>query len=149
HRAATGPAVRHPHRAGRLARRQRHRAPALAPPGCTTRNDMTILNGFTTDSTHALPLHVLDRDGFAAWNARQPAGVQEWLQHQQFTAAAGTAVLLPGDDGVAGAVLGVGDRADAYAYAHAPFALPAGSRWQLASELADADVANLQLGWGL
>ncbi|MGB3391841.1 MAG: leucyl aminopeptidase family protein [Stenotrophomonas sp.] len=110
---------------------------------------MTILNGFTTDSTHALPLHVLDRDGFAAWNAQQPASVQAWLQHQQFTAAAGTAVLLPGDGGVAGAVLGVGDRADAYAYAHAPFALPAGSRWQLAGELADADVANLQLGWGL
>jgi len=110
---------------------------------------MTLHNGFTTDSTHALPLHVLGRDGFAAWNARQPAGVQAWLQHQQFTAAAGTVVLLPGDDGVAGAVLGVGDRADAYAYAHAPFALPAGSRWQLASELADADVANLQLGWGL
>ncbi|SBV37883.1 Leucine aminopeptidase [uncultured Stenotrophomonas sp.] len=110
---------------------------------------MTLLNGFTTDSTHALPLHVLDRDGFAAWNARQPASVQAWLQHQQFTATAGTAVLLPGDDGVAGAVLGVGDRADAYAYAHAPFALPAGSRWQLASELAAADVANLHLGWGL
>ncbi len=107
------------------------------------------LAGFTSDDTHALPLHVLDRDGFAAWNARQPASVQAWLQHQQFTAAAGTAVLLPGEGGVAGAVLGVGDRADAYAYAHAPFALPAGSRWQLASELADADVANLQLGWGL
>ena len=107
------------------------------------------LAGFTSDDTHALPLHVLDRDGFAAWNARQPASVQAWLQHQQFTAAPGTAVLLPGEGGVAGAVLGVGDRADAYSYAHAPFALPAGTRWQLAGD-ADAQTRdNLHLGWGL
>jgi len=46
-------------------------------------------------------------------------------------------------------VLGVGDRADAHAYAHAPFALPAGSRWQLASALDAAGLSNLHLGWGL
>ena len=43
---------------------------------------MTIsrpLAGFTNDSIHALPLHVLDRDGFAAWSAQQPAAVQAWL----------------------------------------------------------------------
>src|SRR5690606_39327932 len=110
---------------------------------------MSLPNGFTTDSIHALPLHVLDRDGFAAWNAQQPAAVQAWLKSQQFSAAPGSVALLPGDSGLAGAVLGVGDRADAYAYAHAPFALPAGSVWKVAGELDETSATNLQLGWGL
>ncbi len=110
---------------------------------------MSLPNGFTTDSTHALPLHVLDRDGFAAWNAQQPAAVQAWLKSQQFSAAPGSVALLPGDNGLAGAVLGVGDRADAYAYAHAPFALPAGSVWKVVGEPDGTSATNLQLGWGL
>lgn len=110
---------------------------------------MLLPNAFTTDSTHALPLHVLDRDGFAAWNALQPAAVQAWLKSQQYLAAPGSVALLPGADGLAGAVLGVGDRADAYAYAHAPFALPAGTRWQLAGDADALTRDNLHLGWGL
>ena len=54
---------------------------------------MTIsrpLAGFTNDSIHALPLHVLDRDGFAAWSAQQPAAVQAWLKSQQYLAAPGS-----------------------------------------------------------
>ena len=52
------------------------------------------------------------------------------------------------EDGLAGAVIGIGDALDPYAYAHAPFGLPAGD-WQLATDLsADARTA-LQLGWGL
>jgi len=105
--------------------------------------------GFTSDANNALPLHVLDKASFAAWLDAQPAATQAWLKSQQFTAAPGSVALLPGDDGLAGAVLGVGDRADAHAYAHAPFALPAGSRWQLASALDAAGLSNLHLGWGL
>lgn len=107
------------------------------------------LAAFTTDASHALPLHVLDRAGFAAWNAQQPAAVQAWLASQQFDAKAGSVALLPGDHGLAGAVLGVGDRADAYSHAHAPFALPAGTTWKVAGGLDDATLATLQLGWGL
>ncbi|KRG43811.1 cytochrome C oxidase subunit II [Stenotrophomonas pictorum JCM 9942] len=110
---------------------------------------MSTLNGFTTDSSRALPLYVLDHNGFAAWNAQQPAALQAWLKSQQFNAAPGSVALLPGTDGLAGAVLGVGDRADAYSYAHAPFALPAGSVWKVAGELDVASASNLQLGWGL
>ncbi len=105
--------------------------------------------GFTSDANNALPLHVLDKASFAAWLDAQPAATQAWLKSQQFTAAPGSVALLPGDDGLAGAVLGVGDRADAHAYAHGPFALPAGSRWQLASALDAAGLSNLHLGWGL
>ena len=110
---------------------------------------MTPINGFTSDSSNALPLYVLDRDGFSAWREQQPAALQAWLAAQQFNASPASAVLLPGEAGIAGAVLGVGDRADAYAYAHAPFALPAGSSWKLANELDAASTTNLQLGWGL
>jgi leucyl aminopeptidase len=110
---------------------------------------MSTLNGFTTDSSNALPLYVLDRDGFSAWNAQQSAAVQAWLKSQQFSAAPGTVALLPGDTGLAGAVLGVGDRADAYSYAHAPFALPADSCWKVAGDLDVLSGINLQLGWGL
>ena len=37
---------------------------------------MTPITAYTTDSSNALPLYVLDRDGFAAWKAQQPAAVQ-------------------------------------------------------------------------
>ncbi|KRG65671.1 cytochrome C oxidase subunit II [Stenotrophomonas humi] len=110
---------------------------------------MTPLNGFTSDANNTLPLYVLDRDGFAAWNAQQPAAVQAWLAAQQFTATHTSVALLPGADGIAGAVLGVGDHADAYAYAHAPFALPAGTTWKVANPLDPISATNLQLGWGL
>ena len=110
---------------------------------------MTPITAYTTDSTNALPLYVLDRDGFAAWKAQQPAAVQAWAAAQQFNAAPNSVLLLPGDNGIAGAVLGVGDHADAYAYAHAPFALPAGTIWQVANALDASSNANLQIGWGL
>ncbi|MEG1678961.1 MAG: leucyl aminopeptidase family protein [Stenotrophomonas sp.] len=110
---------------------------------------MTPITAYTTDSTNALPLYVLDRDGFAAWKAQQPAAVQAWAAAQQFNAAPNSVLLIPGDNGIAGAVLGVGDHADAYAYAHAPFALPAGTTWLVANALDDSSSANLQIGWGL
>ena len=110
---------------------------------------MSLPSGFTDAAPHALPLHVLDRDRLAEWRAAQPPAWVAWLDAQQFVAAPGTALLLPGADGVAAAVLGVGDRGDAYAYAHAPMALPAGSSWRLASELSEEEQAALQLGWGL
>ncbi len=110
---------------------------------------MTSLAGFSNEAPRALPLHVLDRAQFPAWLENQPEGIRQWLQGQGFTGGAHTVALLPGNDGIAGAVIGVGDRADAYSYAHAPHALPEGSIWQLASALPEAEQAILQLGWGL
>ncbi|AKK69307.1 M17 family metallopeptidase [Xanthomonas translucens pv. undulosa] len=110
---------------------------------------MSLPSGFTDAAPRALPLHVLDRERLAEWRAAQAPAWVAWLDAQQFVAAPGTALLLPGADGVAAAVLGVGDRGDAYAYAHAPLALPAGSSWQLASALSEEEQAALHLGWGL
>ncbi len=114
---------------------------------------MTALPGLiaTADyavDTHALPLHAVTSAAFADWSAQQSPTLQAWLKAQQFTAAAGSHALLPGSDGLAGAVLGIGDAHDPFAYAHAPYALPAGD-WRLADPLDDAATAAMQLGWGL
>ncbi len=111
---------------------------------------MTTLPGFTVaaDPAHALPLHAVTANGFVAWSAQQSAPLQAWLKAQGFTAAAGTVALLPGGEGLAGAVLGIADANDPFSYAHAPYALPTGD-WRIADTL-DADAtAALQLGWGL
>ncbi|MBP6799222.1 MAG: leucyl aminopeptidase family protein [Luteimonas sp.] len=104
--------------------------------------------GFAAPSAVARPLHVFDKAAFAAWLGGQPDALRAWLEAQQFDAAAGSHALLPGEDGIAAAILGVGDPLDAYAYAHGPTALPAGD-WALANALEPAHLAALQLGWGL
>lgn len=109
---------------------------------------MTSLPGLVETADHALPLHAATAATYAAWRDQQTPAVQAWLQAQGFTAAAGTHALLPGSDGLAGAVLGVADLRDPFAWAHAPYALPAGD-WRMADPL-DADAqAAMQLGWGL
>jgi leucyl aminopeptidase len=109
---------------------------------------MTALPGLAETADHPLPLHAATAATFAAWSAQQTPAVQAWLQAQGFTAAAGTHALLPGSDGLAGAVLGVADLRDPFAWAHAPYALPAGD-WRLVDDLDDDARAALQLGWGL
>ena len=108
---------------------------------------MNLPNGFAPASADALPLHVLDAATLPAWLASQPAAVASFLQASGFSAAPGSVALVPGDNGIAAALIGVGERADAYSYAHAPFALPAGTTWKLAGDGTDAEL--LALGWGL
>ena len=128
---------------------------------------MTALPGFTASAptasspTASSPqpyrLSLTTAAGFSAWLAAQPEATQRWLSAQQFTGAAGSHALLPGHDGLAGAVLGLSDPNDPFAYAHGPFALPAGD-WQLSDGPNDGPndtpldataSAALQLGWGL
>lgn len=109
---------------------------------------MSLPHGFTDISSPSLPLHVLERSQLADWRASQPAAIGAWLDAQNFTAAPGSMLALPGESGIGGAIVGIGDPLDPYSYAHAPFALPQGS-WQLATALEQAQRAALQLGWGL
>ena len=79
----------------------------------------------TTDAP--LPLHLVSRDGCAAWLARQPEAAARWLRAQGFDGAPGTAATFPGDGGgIGGAVLGIGDPLDPHSYAHAPSGLASG-----------------------
>ncbi|MCW5581570.1 MAG: leucyl aminopeptidase family protein [Luteimonas sp.] len=108
----------------------------------------SLPQGFAAPSTGARPLHVFDKAALAAWLDAQPAATRAWLASQQFDAAPGSHALLPGGEGVAAAILGIGDPLDAYSYAHGAGALPAGD-WALANTLEPAHLAALQLGWGL
>ncbi|MBO9716656.1 MAG: leucyl aminopeptidase family protein [Pseudoxanthomonas sp.] len=103
---------------------------------------------YAESGSSALPLHLLDRDGYGHWRAAQPAAVAAWLDAQEFQPVPGSVALLPGEGGLLGAVLGLGDPLDPCSYAHAPTALPAGA-WAPATELPPAQRAALQLGWGL
>ncbi|MDR2870981.1 MAG: leucyl aminopeptidase family protein [Xanthomonadaceae bacterium] len=109
---------------------------------------MTLPPGFARKSSSALPLYVLEAAQLPAWRDTQTAAVNGWLDAQSFTAAPGSSLLLPGRTGLSGAVIGVGDPLDPYAYGHAPFELPAGD-WHLAVEPSDEARAAMQLGWGL
>jgi leucyl aminopeptidase len=112
---------------------------------------MSLPQGFARPDQAAAPhaLHVVTREGFAAWRDAQPAPVQAWLAAQRFDGSAGSAQSWADADGrLAGAVIGIGDPLDAYSWSHAPTALPAGD-WRVATAL-DADAQRaLQLGWGL
>ncbi|MDQ3228905.1 MAG: leucyl aminopeptidase family protein [Pseudomonadota bacterium] len=109
---------------------------------------MTLPHGFTRDTAAAKPLYCVQRAGLGDWRKAQLPNVGSWIDAHTFDAASGSLLLLPGDDGIVGAVLGIGDPLDPFAYAHAPFALPPGD-WKLEGEL-DADARKaLLLGWGL
>ena len=109
---------------------------------------MSLPNGFTDSPANALPLHVMERAQLATWREGQPPAVTAWLDAQDYHAAPGSLLLLPGEAGLGGALLGIGDALDPYSYAHAAHGLPAGD-WSLASPLEPAARAALQLGWGL
>ncbi len=105
-------------------------------------------NGLTRDARDPLPFHCVRSDEFDAWRKLQLPATGQWLDAQKYVAGSGTLTLLPGERGVDGAVVGIGDRLDPFAYAHAPHALPPGD-WKLASELDAGAHRALLLGWGL
>ena len=63
-----------------------------------------------------------------------------------FTGAAGELILLPGEAGLSGALLGLGDRDDPYVYGALPARLPEGA-WRLADTVPNPQAAVL--GWAL
>jgi len=112
------------------------------------RIDMNPADAFAASSADARPLHCVQQAGLDAWRQAQLPEIGLWLDAQTFTASSGSVVLLPGRNGIGGAVLGVADPHDPFAYAHAPYALPPGD-WRLQGELDDDARRALQLGWGL
>jgi len=105
--------------------------------------------GFSTPSPATRPLHLLDRARYRDWREAQPQSWRHWLDAQGFEASPGTLALLPGSNGLTGAIVGIGDAHDPFTYAHAPFALPEAD-WTPTSAADDpAAMTALQLGWGL
>jgi leucyl aminopeptidase len=100
---------------------------------------------YSADGTK--PLHVVRPAGLAAFLDAVPAPQSRFLRHLNVTGAAQELFFLPGEDGVAGAVLGIGDDASPIAFGDLAYRLPAATSWQL--QAGDYDVATAVLGFCL
>lgn len=76
------------------------------------------------DGGPATPLHAVASADWAAFAGAE--GIADWAAAQDFKAQAGRILLLPGPDGLAGAVLGLGANDDRMIYGAAAEKLPAG-----------------------
>jgi leucyl aminopeptidase len=74
----------------------------------------------------ALPIHAVRPAGLPGLLEALPGPAASFLRGSGFTAAAGEVALLPGQCGVAGAVLGLGDQRGPGPFGALPFGLPAG-----------------------
>ena len=105
---------------------------------------------FADDGHPSRPLHIIASADLAGWLAGQSAALRAWVQGAGFTAGLGEVVLLPGGDGVAGALFGFGTpeaRARGrFPLARAVAALPDGA-WHLVADLTAADRDEAALGW--
>jgi len=94
-----------------------------------------MLHGLADNYDGALPLHAVAPDGLETWLAQRPAAQADWLRATGFGARAQEWRLLPGEAGLAGAVLGLGsDPADArspWAFGAMPHTLPEGTIWRV------------------
>jgi leucyl aminopeptidase len=105
------------------------------------------LDCFATSPDGALPLHTVRPAGLAALLETLPEPQSRFLRALGFKARSGEIHCLPGPDGLAGAVLGLGDDRAPYAFGKLPFALPEGTVWQL--QPGACDPASAALGFAL
>ncbi|SEC82662.1 M17 family metallopeptidase [Rhodobacter sp. 24-YEA-8] len=106
---------------------------------------------FLEPGAESLPLYIVTPAGLPEFLAGEGAAFAPWLQASGFEAAAGELRLLPGGDGIRGAVAGLGtDRARArqrFVLAKAASALPEGTSWHFATDLAADLASEAALGW--
>ena len=109
-----------------------------------------MTDGIADPATPALPLHAVTPDGLAAWLDALPPPQAAFLRASGFAARAQELRLLPGGEGIAAAVLGLGadaeDAASPWAFGAAPFGLPEGTTWRIEGA---PDPAAAALGWTL
>ncbi len=105
------------------------------------------LDCFAEASAPSLPVHAWRPDRLASALSSLAPQQAAFLQASGFTAAAGQMVLIPGEAGLAGAALGLGDDRSCFTHAALPMTLPDGTVWRL--EPGDFDMADAVLGWCL
>ena len=86
-------------------------------------------------------------DGLGAALESLPAEVAAFVQASGFVGAAGQVALLPGGDGISGALAGLGAERTPWSHAGLPLALPAGTAWRL--QAGDFDLEAAVLGFCL
>ena len=87
----------------------------------------------------ARPIHTATEESLSATASK--LGVEAWIRQTGFAAGSGEVALLPGPDGVAAALLGVGASPGPDAYAPLATALPPGV-WQLAQGHASGNASE-------
>ena len=95
----------------------------------------------------SLPLHAINAAQLPMFLAALPDASASFLRASGFAAKPGDFALIPGADGLVGAVVGIGKEASPWDFGGAPWALPAGSRWHLAGD--GVDPSQAVLGWHL
>jgi leucyl aminopeptidase len=95
----------------------------------------------------SLPLHALSAAQLPVFLAALTDASASFLRASGFAAKPGDFALIPGADGLVGAVVGIGKEASPWDFGGAPWALPAGSRWHLAGD--GVDPSQALLGWHL
>jgi leucyl aminopeptidase len=95
----------------------------------------------------ALPLHTVRPAALERFLAGLPAPQRAWLSATGFAAKTGELRLLPGAEGLCGAVLGLGEDRSPHVFGSLPAQLPEASVWRLAS--GDHDIGSAVLGFAL
>ncbi len=95
----------------------------------------------------ARPIHIVRPDRLGEFLKTLPPGQIGFLRDTAFGAKAGEIRSLPGTEGVAAAVLGIGDEQSPFVYGGLPMQLPEAGCWRL--ELGDYDPATAILGFCL
>jgi leucyl aminopeptidase len=100
-------------------------------------------------SRGSLPVDVVRPDGFVALLDQMPSAQGKYLRDVGFAAAAGELALLQDDDGLAGAVLGIGADRSPFVFGDLAFRLPAGDgrKWHLVP--GDYRPTDASLGYAL
>ncbi|TGD65721.1 leucyl aminopeptidase family protein [Tabrizicola sp. WMC-M-20] len=110
----------------------------------------TPLPAFAPAGNASLPLHVVSPDDLPDWLSGPGLTWKGWLDATQFRAALGDLRLLPGADGLAGAVIGSGTKTaraqGRFGLAKAVATLPPGD-WHLSGSLTEAAAKEAVLGW--
>ena len=91
----------------------------------------------------ARPLHAVRPAGLDSLLADLPPAQAAWLDQVGFEAAAGELQLLPGPNGIAGAVLGLGSDRSPFAFGALATRLPEATVWRLAPGDYDPETATL------
>lgn len=95
----------------------------------------------------SLPLYAVKATELSSFLASLEPVAAAFLRDSGFAAKPGEVSLIPGVDGIVGAVIGVGQDASPWHFGAAPWTLPAESHWHLAGNVAKPEDAVL--GWHL
>jgi leucyl aminopeptidase len=89
------------------------------------------------------PVHAVRPDDLAQFLEALPSAQAAFLRDTMFAAKAGEFRFLPGPDGVAGAVLGLGTDRSPFVFGNLPLQLPETSSWHLEPGEYDPEAATL------